>query len=62
MAIGLGIESSDLDLAIFGLQIKSRIEQICTLQTLESAFQGIDYVITTKSILTAIVPVLKLVI
>ena len=58
---GLGIETSDLDFAILGLEINSLSEFLSIMDKLEGELKKITFVKDSTSIKTANVPILKLV-
>ena len=61
MATGLAIEGSDVDITIQGLAIKNRQELLSYIQLLYYSLQIQNFVLQSKLILTARVPVIKLV-
>lgn len=56
---GLALESSDMDMAITGLEISDRTTLIQDMHTLTSALDSWDLVQELKSIETASIPVIK---
>ena len=59
-ATGFAIESSDIDLAVIGIEFQSRnaLQDACI--QLANALEHLPFVITCKSIITAKIPVIKL--
>lgn len=56
---GLALESSDMDMAITGLEITDRQTLIEDMQTLAEALDSWDLIVDLKSIETASIPVIK---
>lgn len=61
MVTGLAYEESDLDLAICGLEVLSRNELTDNIQGLSKLLSNLPFVLSCQAIVTAKVPVLKLV-
>ena len=61
MATGLAYENSDLDLAIYGLNIKTKEELAISIQKLAKEFETLPYVTSCQPIATARIPIIKLV-
>jgi DNA polymerase sigma len=61
LATGLALDSSDMDLAVTGLNIYDRSNIVESLQKLSTSLKSLRYVYDMKSIETASVPVIKMV-
>ena len=61
LATGLGLETSDMDLAIMGLNISDREVMVMKMHTLSTLLLETNYFQEVKPIETASVPVIKLV-